>query len=319
MPGFQIRMGFGLHVGWAIEGAIGSVYKIDASYLSPHVNMAARLEAATKQACRQRCCRRCAAAIRPQGPCGRQRWLGGRRPAGDGRTSRVPLSTQYGVSMLLSEDFVRLLSPGVRQRVRQIDCVTVKGSRQPIGLYTYDMSVDGLEILSGITSTQSKACRAAALAACGQAVLPPVLPQPPSCVGHSRRQPPVPSWCAGHSRAWRRDLKAADRSVGDLFSEPVQGRVQRAPRHRDEQLRGPGVPGALLLRWGGTPASTWLPLLPTTAAVRMLACTCGRLLSFVRCVCRVPSVSLRRLAAGGRHSARVPDGAPEQARLEPGG
>lgn len=42
-------MGLGLHVGWAIEGAIGSSYKIDASYLSPNVNMAARLEAATKQ------------------------------------------------------------------------------------------------------------------------------------------------------------------------------------------------------------------------------------------------------------------------------
>ena len=37
------------HAGWAIEGAIGSEFKIDASYLSPHVNMAARLEAATKQ------------------------------------------------------------------------------------------------------------------------------------------------------------------------------------------------------------------------------------------------------------------------------
>lgn len=35
--------------GWAIEGAIGSEFKIDASYLSPHVNMASRLEAATKQ------------------------------------------------------------------------------------------------------------------------------------------------------------------------------------------------------------------------------------------------------------------------------
>jgi hypothetical protein len=42
-------MGFGLHLGWAIEGTIGSEYKIDASYLSPNVNMAARLEAATKQ------------------------------------------------------------------------------------------------------------------------------------------------------------------------------------------------------------------------------------------------------------------------------
>ena len=49
MPGFKVRMGFGLHQGWAIEGAIGSLHKIDASYLSPNVNMAARLEAATKQ------------------------------------------------------------------------------------------------------------------------------------------------------------------------------------------------------------------------------------------------------------------------------
>ena len=45
---FKVRMGFGLHVGWAIEGAIGSHFKVDASYLSPNVNMAARLEAATK-------------------------------------------------------------------------------------------------------------------------------------------------------------------------------------------------------------------------------------------------------------------------------
>uniref|UniRef100_A0A7S3CQX1 Guanylate cyclase domain-containing protein n=1 Tax=Strombidium rassoulzadegani TaxID=1082188 RepID=A0A7S3CQX1_9SPIT len=46
---FRVRMGFGLHQGWAIEGSIGSYFKIDASYLSPNVNMAARLEAATKQ------------------------------------------------------------------------------------------------------------------------------------------------------------------------------------------------------------------------------------------------------------------------------
>ena len=61
-------MGFGLHVGWAIEGAIGSEYKIDASYLSPNVNMASRLEAATKQ---------------------------------------------FGTSILMSEDFARMLSPQV--------------------------------------------------------------------------------------------------------------------------------------------------------------------------------------------------------------
>ena len=47
MPNYSVKMGFGLHVGWAIEGAIGSFYKIDASYLSPNVNIAARLETAT--------------------------------------------------------------------------------------------------------------------------------------------------------------------------------------------------------------------------------------------------------------------------------
>lgn len=48
MPNYKIKLGFGLHLGWGIEGAIGSEFKIDASYLSPHVNMAGKLEAATK-------------------------------------------------------------------------------------------------------------------------------------------------------------------------------------------------------------------------------------------------------------------------------
>ena len=46
LPDWRVDMGFGLHVGWAVEGAIGSEHKVDASYLSPHVNMASRLEAA---------------------------------------------------------------------------------------------------------------------------------------------------------------------------------------------------------------------------------------------------------------------------------
>lgn len=48
MPGYQVKFGFGLHLGWAIEGAIGSIYKIDASYLSHHVNMSSNLEGLTK-------------------------------------------------------------------------------------------------------------------------------------------------------------------------------------------------------------------------------------------------------------------------------
>ena len=46
---YNVTMGVGLHKGWAIEGAIGSKVKIDASYLSPHVNLTSRLESATKK------------------------------------------------------------------------------------------------------------------------------------------------------------------------------------------------------------------------------------------------------------------------------
>eukprot|EP01018_Ginkgo_biloba_P026181 Gb_03587 [translate_table: standard] len=100
MPGkisncYRIRLGFGLHVGWAIEGAIGSSHKVDPSYLSPHVNMASRLEAATKQ---------------------------------------------YGVSLLISETVIaNLTKSNLRDSCRKLDRVTVKGSAEPLMLYTYDM------------------------------------------------------------------------------------------------------------------------------------------------------------------------------------
>lgn len=48
MPNYSVKMGFGLHVGWAIEGAIGSDFKIDVSYLSPNVKLSDELEASTK-------------------------------------------------------------------------------------------------------------------------------------------------------------------------------------------------------------------------------------------------------------------------------
>lgn len=86
-------------MGWAIEGAIGSSYKIDASYLSPHVNIASRLEAATKQ---------------------------------------------YGVPFLISEQLHRLFSLRFHTISRKIDCVTLKGSQEPLGLYTIDLSTEDL-------------------------------------------------------------------------------------------------------------------------------------------------------------------------------
>eukprot|EP01022_Parablepharisma_sp_SALTPOND_P000907 TRINITY_DN105229_c0_g1_i1.p1 TRINITY_DN105229_c0_g1~~TRINITY_DN105229_c0_g1_i1.p1 ORF type:complete len:900 (-),score=85.31 TRINITY_DN105229_c0_g1_i1:1091-3790(-) len=44
-----VELLFGLHIGWSIEGPIGSVHKIDASYLSPNVNIAARTESVCSQ------------------------------------------------------------------------------------------------------------------------------------------------------------------------------------------------------------------------------------------------------------------------------
>lgn len=49
LPGYSVTLGHGLHLGWAIEGAVGSHFKIDATYLSPHVNITARLESLTKK------------------------------------------------------------------------------------------------------------------------------------------------------------------------------------------------------------------------------------------------------------------------------
>ena len=49
MPGYKCKIGCGLHMGWAIEGAIGSNRKIDATYISPHVQWAEFLESSTKE------------------------------------------------------------------------------------------------------------------------------------------------------------------------------------------------------------------------------------------------------------------------------
>jgi Adenylate and Guanylate cyclase catalytic domain len=46
---FNVKIMYGMDAGWAVEGAVGSEYKIDATYLSPHVNMASRMMSATKQ------------------------------------------------------------------------------------------------------------------------------------------------------------------------------------------------------------------------------------------------------------------------------
>lgn len=48
MPSYRCAMGMGLHVGEAVEGAIGTPQKIDATYISLHVNNSEFLESSTK-------------------------------------------------------------------------------------------------------------------------------------------------------------------------------------------------------------------------------------------------------------------------------
>jgi class 3 adenylate cyclase len=96
-PGYKVRIGSGLHVGWAIEGAIGSNMKIDASYLSPHVNMSEYLESSTKA---------------------------------------------YGVPLLMSEAFFRLLSPHANKYCRQVDRIKRSDAEEPFGLFTYDADLN---------------------------------------------------------------------------------------------------------------------------------------------------------------------------------
>ena len=118
IPNYRVNMGFGLNLGWAIEGAIGSEFKIDASYLSPNVNMASRLEAATKQ---------------------------------------------FGVPILISNKIYEYCSIEVKKMLRCIDCVTVKGSDEPISLYTFDSDPTVLKLykkekneLSGLEKKKKK-------------------------------------------------------------------------------------------------------------------------------------------------------------------
>jgi len=101
LPDFRVQMGFGLHCGWAIEGAIGSEFKIDASYLSPNVNVATRLEAAT---------------------------------------------TQFGVWILVSHFMIELCTREMSLMCRLIDHVVVKGSRQPLRLFTVDLDCMQLSV-----------------------------------------------------------------------------------------------------------------------------------------------------------------------------
>ena len=105
-----VQMGFGLHAGTAVQGAIGSTRKIDATYVSEAVERAEYLESSTKK---------------------------------------------YGLKMLMSDSFHRLLHPNNRRRCRKIDQIIIRNEDDdeeedgiPDGdlmeLLTYDMDIDAL-------------------------------------------------------------------------------------------------------------------------------------------------------------------------------
>lgn len=107
-PGPIVQMGFGLHAGKAVQGAIGSERKIDATYVSQAVEMAEFLESSTKK---------------------------------------------YGVNMLMSDVFHRLLHSSNRYRCRIVDQIVKQDDDADedeiyqgdiIELYTYDVNIDAL-------------------------------------------------------------------------------------------------------------------------------------------------------------------------------
>lgn len=103
-----VQMGCGLHAGKAVQGAIGSERKIDATYVSEAVEMAEFLESSTKK---------------------------------------------YGVHMLMSDSFHRLLHSSNRYRCRIVDQIVIRDDDADedeiydgdvIELYTYDINIDAL-------------------------------------------------------------------------------------------------------------------------------------------------------------------------------
>lgn len=94
------QLSVGLHVGWAFEGPVGSAFKIDTTYISPHVNKTARIES---------------------------------------------ISREYNVRILTSDDFLLRLDDEIKLYMRHVDTVILKGTAEPVRLYTFDL--DPTELL----------------------------------------------------------------------------------------------------------------------------------------------------------------------------
>lgn len=104
-----VQMGFGLHAGRAVQGAIGSQRKIDATYVSEAVEKAEFLESSTKK---------------------------------------------YGLKLLMSDSFHRLLNHSNKRRCRKVDQISIKDDEdgedeidlncETMELFTFDMDIEAL-------------------------------------------------------------------------------------------------------------------------------------------------------------------------------
>lgn len=117
--GSIVQMGFGLHAGKAVQGAIGSQRKIDATYVSESVETSEFLESSTKK---------------------------------------------YGLKMLMSGSFHRLLDQRNKRRCRKVDQIMVFDDAdgddedvegQVMDLLTFDMNIDALNVEKSSDNTES--------------------------------------------------------------------------------------------------------------------------------------------------------------------
>ena len=92
---YRPMLTFALHMGWTIEGAIGSESKIDACYLSPNKTISERIE---------------------------------------------DLTHYYDMQILVTESLYNLMSLKARNTLRKIDVITMSESKEPRGIYTFDLS-----------------------------------------------------------------------------------------------------------------------------------------------------------------------------------
>jgi len=93
--GSRPHLTFALHMGWTIEGTIGSESKIDACYLSPHMQASYKLQ---------------------------------------------ELCDFFDQQILVSESLYSMMSLKARNTLRKIDVVVMKEHKEPLGIYTYDLS-----------------------------------------------------------------------------------------------------------------------------------------------------------------------------------